>query len=245
MEPCSSAWQRTFSWQAKGCLVYNYFRTYDPSTGRYLESDPIGLGGGLNTYGYVGGSPVAHSDSRGLFVDSVRATCFQDPVFCAAVFGHGSGGGSDAEECSIGDEDDSIFGYVAAGVTAVAATAYAVYQVKNGKNPFRSGGPTGGLKNASGNLDNAASAARTQRHNTPNITSHVRGRMAGSRDGRTVSLDRVIEATDRGRVTTTPGSAEVGRTISAAESASGRGLWALQDIRTNNIITIIDRGSKK
>ncbi|MEN5060697.1 RHS repeat-associated core domain-containing protein [Luteimonas sp. TWI1416] len=47
-------------------LHYNYFRDYDPLTGRYAQSDPVGLIAGVSTYGYVSGSPFIWADMYGL-----------------------------------------------------------------------------------------------------------------------------------------------------------------------------------
>jgi len=45
---------------------YNYFRDYDSTLGRYMESDPIGLNGGTNPYVYVANNPVIFVDPLGL-----------------------------------------------------------------------------------------------------------------------------------------------------------------------------------
>ncbi len=57
-------------------LSYNVNRDYDPATGRYIESDPLGLLAGPSTYGYGWLSPLHNIDPSGLIVKVVAS----DPV---------------------------------------------------------------------------------------------------------------------------------------------------------------------
>ena len=55
-------------------FYHNGFRDYMPAWGRYLESDPIGLAGGLNTYSYVAANPARSTDPSGLSPQRTRPT---------------------------------------------------------------------------------------------------------------------------------------------------------------------------
>jgi RHS repeat-associated protein len=53
-------------------LHYNYFRDYDSEMGRYVQSDPIGMWGGINVYRYSENNPTAFIDPFGLRGRTVR-----------------------------------------------------------------------------------------------------------------------------------------------------------------------------
>lgn len=52
-------------WDAETGAHYNQQRDYDPGTGRYIQSDPLGLSDGVNTYAYAQNEPTAFTDPNG------------------------------------------------------------------------------------------------------------------------------------------------------------------------------------
>ncbi len=62
---------------ASGPTHYNYFRSYQPTQGRYTQADPIGLSGGLNRYQYAESNPLMYTDPEGLQVPGTWQTIFR------------------------------------------------------------------------------------------------------------------------------------------------------------------------
>ena len=100
-------------------LYYNRYRDYDPTTGRYIQADPIGLDGGSNPYAYAGDNPVRWTDPSGLTPGSI----------VGGILGGAAAGGEEGAEAGTvvepgagtvaGAIGGAIVGGVAGGATAV------------------------------------------------------------------------------------------------------------------------------
>ena len=66
-------------YQAETGLNQNVNRDYDPLVARYVQSDPLGLRAGVNTYSYAVSNPVGVTDPTGLIPNVGELTCI-DPL---------------------------------------------------------------------------------------------------------------------------------------------------------------------
>ncbi|WP_081992267.1 RHS repeat-associated core domain-containing protein [Collimonas arenae] len=87
-------------------LYYNYRRYYDPSTGRYITQDPIGLAGGDNQYRYADANPANLSDPTGECPMCAAyawcvAECMLEDVAANAITGECNNFGKSAKSCAL------------------------------------------------------------------------------------------------------------------------------------------------
>ena len=97
-------------------LWYNGFRDYDASIGRYVQSDPIGLAGGLNTYAYAEGNPVTGFDPLGLCKTDYVGAILGAADMAAGVGAITAGSADSIIAAVAGSEDGGLVGLTVAAM---------------------------------------------------------------------------------------------------------------------------------
>lgn len=154
---------------------HNGWREYDPAVGRYVQSDPIGLRGGLNTYAYADGNPLNVRDPDGTTGETLLASC--------------GAGGVYNPVCDIG--------LVMVGITV----AHAAYQMRGWAIPAGQAGArvaTSTATNASNPRCNGVPPVSLDSSKYPETARHIQDAIAAGHPA-IVTLDRENAAAKKRR----------------------------------------------
>lgn len=154
---------------------HNTFRDYDPGRTRYVESDPLGLAGGINTYQYALNNPFGYIDPLGLY-------CLSDAVINSIA---GFVGGAYAGASAAPESGPAAPYVIAGGALAGAAAAYLTTDTLK-SNYFMgsiAGATSNGLHPGSGAIGGGGGGIVTfelQKRGVPDIVSVPAGTGIGS-----------------------------------------------------------------
>ena len=212
-------WMGTFVQNGQGTtgMLYRRNRYFDTNTGRFTQEDPIGIAGGLNTYGFGAGDPVNFSDPFGLLV------CDRDhPEECTLkdvgrnfLAGLGAIGSGDFRDTGPGWKIGMFLGQVGLGfgvrapvgqglraASAVAVSASDVSEIlMTGGSPIGSAGSRATIRELSGGLDEATKMFGKLSRGGTMVPSDYPGTLVRLPNGGTVGL-RTIMSRSTGTVAT-------------------------------------------
>jgi len=205
-------------------LLYRRNRYYDPMSGRFSQEDPIGLAGGLNTYGFGAGDPVSYSDPFGLCpIDKPLCQWLKVALIAAGTdVGGVAGGGAGflTGPAAFATVPAGAMVGMAVGATAGAALGELIDRVFFSNNQNSSSAAGGGNNRIQGN-----------------ITDKIQRQM-GRRGWSSQDIDETINSPFTTRSST---NLETGNSATAYYRADGS--YVVRDDVTQDIIQVSDRNN--